>query len=44
MPTPGIASFKLALVVVVALSLAAVALSFLAPGFSLDNDLVYGEF
>ena len=44
MPPSRVRSFPLALAVVVGLSLVALAFSFLAPGFSLDNGLIYGGF
>lgn len=44
MPSPLTTIDKLSLATVIILSLLALALTFLAPGFSFDNSLVYGAF
>jgi hypothetical protein len=44
MLAPPTTSYKIALSIAVALLLSALALSFLASGFSLGNDVVYGAF
>lgn len=44
MPTPPTHISRVVLILVVLLSLAALALALLAPGFALDNALVYGGF